>query len=264
MMYLSQLLIDTGGNPDRPRPGRLWLNNVYNVHRRLSMAFPMRQRREGDPNFLQHFDPADFDQRQFLFRVDNNIDGEEQRAMVLVQSHLLPDWDWAFQNAPDFLAAPPQVKKYDPKFSSGQRLRYRILINASVKRRIEEVQNGPEGKEKTGKILHKRLAFTWETDSNPGDAVAQWFAVKAAKLGFTLQKTELVNLGWVYGSKPEPKGEQPRRENKYLPLRYRSALLEGYLRVDDAQLFLNTLAKGVGSAKSMGFGLLSVVPSKDA
>ena len=59
MIYLSQLLIDTGGNPDRPRPGRLWLNNVYNIHRRLSMAFPLRQRRDGDPKFLQPFDPAD-------------------------------------------------------------------------------------------------------------------------------------------------------------------------------------------------------------
>jgi CRISPR system Cascade subunit CasE len=264
MIYLSQLLIDTGGNPDRPRPGRLWLNNVYNIHRRLSMAFPMRQRRDGDPKFLQPFDPADLEQRQFLFRVDNNTDGEEQRAMILVQSHLRPDWDWAFQNATGFLAAPPQVKEYDPRFSTGQRLRYRILINASVKRKIDEVRESPEGKEKSGQVLHKRVALTWETDSNPGDAVAQWFAAKADRLGFTPLNTELVNLGWVYGSKPEPQGDAPRRENKYRPLRYRSALLEGYLKVDDVVLFQSALAKGIGSAKSMGFGLLSVVPLSDA
>ena len=264
MMYLSQLLIDIGGNPDRPRPGRLWLNNVYNIHRRLSMAFPMRQRKEGDPKFLQPFDPADFEQRQFLFRVDNNTDGEEQRAMILVQSHLRPDWDWAFQNATGFLAAPPQVKEYDPQFSAEQRLRFRILINASIKRKIDEVRESPEGKEKSGQVLHKRVAFTWETDSNPGDAVAQWFAAKATRLGFTPLKTELVSLGWVYGSKPETRGEATHREHEYRPLRYRSALLEGYLTVGDVQLFQGALAKGIGSAKSMGFGLLSVIPARDA
>jgi CRISPR-associated protein Cas6/Cse3/CasE subtype I-E len=264
MMYLSQLLIDTGGNPDRPRPGRLWLNNIYNVHRRLSMAFPMRKRKEGDPRFLQPFDPADFEKRQFLFRVDNNTDGENQRAMVLVQSSLPPDWDWAFQNATGFLAAPPQVKEYDPQFSAGQRLRFRILVNASVKRKIDELREGPGGKEKTGRVLHKRIALTWDTNSNPKDAVAQWFAAKAGRLGFTPGETELVSLGWVYGSKPEPRGNSPRRENEYRPLRYRSALLEGYLTVDDAFLFREALGKGIGSAKGMGFGLLSVVPASDA
>ncbi len=39
-MYLSSLLIDVGDNPDRPRPGRLWLRNLYHVHQRLCMAFP--------------------------------------------------------------------------------------------------------------------------------------------------------------------------------------------------------------------------------
>lgn len=55
-----------------------------------------------------------------------------------------------------------------------------------------------------------------------------------------------------------------RRENEYRPLRYRSALLEGYLTVDDAFLFREALGKGIGSAKGMGFGLLSVVPASDA
>ncbi|MCB5223704.1 MAG: type I-E CRISPR-associated protein Cas6/Cse3/CasE [Candidatus Syntrophosphaera sp.] len=264
MMYLSQLLIDTGGNPDRLRPGRSWLNNIYNVHRRLSMAFPMRQRKDGDPRFLQPFNPADFERHRFLFRVDNNIDGEETRAMVLVQSSILPDWNYAFQNATGFLAAPPQVKEYTPNFSPGQQLRFRILINASVKRKIEEMKDGDSGRVKTGKVLHKRVAFTWDADVSPSDALAEWFAKKASKLGFTPIKTELVKLGWIYGSKPEPRGERPRRENEYRPLKYRSALLEGYLKVDEPELFKKTLVTGIGSAKSMGFGLLSVIPTQDA
>ena len=50
-MYLSCLLIDVGDDPDRPRPGRTWLRNIYHVHQRLCMAFPSRERMEADPPF---------------------------------------------------------------------------------------------------------------------------------------------------------------------------------------------------------------------
>lgn len=259
MMYLSQLLIDTGSNPDRPRPGRMWLNNVYNVHRRLSMAFPLRERKISDPDFLKPFAADGFNPRQFLFRVDNNIDGNEQRSIILVQSSLMPDWEYAFHNAQDFLVAPPQVKAYTPAFQAQQKLCYRILLNPSVKRMIDETQASPEGKIKTGRILHKRVSLTWAADSTPDQALADWFAAKSSRLGFTPLDTKLVKLGWVYGSKPEPKGEKPRRQHDYRPLRFRSALLEGYLQVDDPDLFLQTITKGIGSAKGLGFGLLSVM-----
>ncbi len=259
-MYLSQLLIDTGGDPDRYRPGRMWLNNIYNVHRRLSMAFPMRLRRDADREFLKPYDPADFAKRQFLFRVDNDIDGNSQRAVVIIQSTVKPDWDWAFQNASHFLAAPPQVIEYNPIFKTGQELHFRILMNLSVKRNVEEVEESAFGKTKTGRILHKRVAFTWNEDTTPDDAIGDWFAGKAVAQGFCPIRTRLLNLAWVYGSKSEATGMRPRRENVFRKLKYRSALLEGILRVDDPVKFTAALKNGIGSAKSMGFGLLSVRP----
>ena len=48
-MYQSTLMINIGDNPDRPRPGRLWLRNIYHVHQRLWMAFPTSQQRADDP-----------------------------------------------------------------------------------------------------------------------------------------------------------------------------------------------------------------------
>jgi CRISPR system Cascade subunit CasE len=242
----------------------MWLNNIYNVHRRLSMAFPIRERKESDPHFLQPFDPTGFESRQFLFRVDNNVDGAEKRAVIIVQSSLVPDWDYAFHNASGFLAAKPETKKYDPQFTQGQQLRFRVRINPSVKRNVEEKASSPEGLVKTGNILHKRVSLTWDEDSNPEVAIADWFARKSARLGFTPLRTELVQLGWEYGSKPEAKGELPRRENKYMPMKFRSALLEGILCVEDPVLFPNTLSKGIGTAKGMGFGLLSVIQLPDA
>lgn len=265
MIYLSHLLIDTGGDPDRPRPGRMWLDNIYNVHRRLSMAFPSNQRKRSDPEFLQPFAPQDFQPRQFLFRVDNNIDGSETRAVIIVQSSLQPDWDYCFQNARDFLAAPVETKIYDPHFAPGDILRFRIRLNASRKtKKYRTAKKNDKGKEV---IQSKRVSLTWEASSSPDQALSDWFAAKSAKLGFTPQSTELIQLGWVYGSKPVPfvVQEEPEknlvwRDYDYKPMRFRSALLEGILRVEDPPLFLRTLHSGIGSAKGMGFGLLSVAP----
>src|SRR3990170_2178685 len=111
-MYLSCLLIDLGGNPDRPRPGRLWLRNLYHVHQRLCMAFPSASRTSDDPDYLKPFKPEDFGREQvhvprgsdagFLFRIDPRSGG---RVVILVQSAVKPDWDYAFRNAAHLLAA---------------------------------------------------------------------------------------------------------------------------------------------------------------
>ncbi len=261
MMYLSQLLIDTGENPDRPRPGRLWLNNIYNVHRRLSMAFPMPGFKQADKEFLKPYEPKHFHPRSFIFRIDNNIDGTEQRAVIIVQSTEKPDWDWCFHNAPDFLAAPPESKGYDPQFQAGQELRFRIRVNPSVKSSVHHTTK----LDGTTSAQGKRISLTWDKDSTPDKAIADWFTAKAQKLGFTPVRIELIQLGWVYGSKPEPVNKAKKekengywRENEYRPLKYRSALLEGILKVDDPALFKAALEEGIGSAKSFGFGLLSV------
>ncbi len=261
-MYLSHLLIDTGGNPDRVRPGRKWLDNVYNVHRRLCMAFPYDFRKQQDPEFVKPLDMIGFHPRQFLFRIDNNTDGDSQRAVIIVQSRFKPDWDYCFQNARDFLVAPVETKSYEPNFAKGDILRFRIRLNASCKnRKYRKEKTNAKGKEV---IQSKRVSLTWDESSTPDQALGEWFAAKSAKLGFSPRQTELVQLGWVYGSKPEPQGEAPKRENEFRPLRFRSALLEGILKVEDKELFLHCLQTGIGSAKGLGFGLLSVVPVRDA
>ena len=155
-MYLSQLLIDTGGNPDRPRPGRKWLRNVYHVHQRLCMAFPTPERVDADPHFLQPFDEADFPKLRhpghvsgaprpgFLFRVDTAVQEHAPRTIILIQSETKPDWDYAFQNARMFLAAPPQVRDYSPIFSEGQMLRFRIRANLSRKTKMKTRGDPPK------------------------------------------------------------------------------------------------------------------------
>ena len=142
-MFLSSLLIDVGTNPDRPRPGRLWLRNVYRVHQRLCMAFPYPATKANDPAFLKPYQPCGFrdprpnycatnvvaeqappcalaeksvhvprdGEHNFLFRIDPQPGG---RVVILVLSALHPDWDYAFHSAGHLLAAPPATPQAVP------------------------------------------------------------------------------------------------------------------------------------------------------
>ncbi|HUW60885.1 MAG TPA: type I-E CRISPR-associated protein Cas6/Cse3/CasE [Candidatus Bathyarchaeia archaeon] len=243
-MYLSSLMINTGDNPDRERPGRRWLRDIYHVHQRLSMAFPSRS--HGSPS-------------GFLFRIDNQIEENSPRAIVLVQSQLAPDWDSAFYNAGMLLAAPPEVREYAPSFAPGDHLRFRIRMNLSKKTKTArdgtDLCTPHEGVDTFGrpKSQSKRVAVTWDGDQGetPDRAIRQWFAAKAQHAGFALQNEfNVVHLGWVAGHKPGT------AENR---LRFRSALLEGDLTVADGPAFMLSVESGLGSAKGFGFGLLSVV-----
>lgn len=245
-MFLSTLLIDTGVNPDRPRPARLWLRNLYRIHQRLAMAFPSAARRQNDPFFLRPYRPDDFsapavhvprsENAGFLFRVDPGPPG---RAVIVVLSALRPDWDYAFHNAPHFLAAPPLVRLYDPVFQTGQRLRFRLLANAT--RKIDTA-TGPDGKRRNGRRVPVRP-----------ERIRDWLFERAASAGFQVeQETLRVQTGYVCLHRPHD--EVPF-------LRFFAARYEGLLTVLDPHRFRNAVQSGIGPAKAFGFGLLTVGPA---
>ncbi len=258
-MYLSCLLIDTGENPDRPRPGRLWLRNLYHVHQRLCMAFPSAERAAADPHFLKPWDPADFpeqrhladrpteevglgalrqvhaprdDRRGFLFRIDPQ---PRARVAILVQSALEPDWDYAFHNAGYLLAAAPEVKPFSPRFTMGQHLDFRLLANPT--RKID-TKTRPNGERSNG----NRLPVS-------DDQLYPWLARRADAAGFTVDEAATtIHTGYVYVNKArEDRGQ-----------RLRSARFDGLLEVTDPQRLVEAVASGIGSGKAFGFGLLSL------
>ncbi|MCX7048125.1 MAG: type I-E CRISPR-associated protein Cas6/Cse3/CasE [Candidatus Sumerlaeota bacterium] len=251
-MYLSCLLINVGDDPDRPRPGRLWLRNVYRVHQRLAMAFPSKERLERDAAFLAPFAPGDFaadvhEQRDadkgFLFRVDA-LAG--RGPVIVMQSARRPDWDYAFANAPEMLRAPVTVKEWTPDFAEGERLRFRLRANPTMRMKMSKAERLEGG----AKEKHRRVSVTWEKEQNPGEALAEWLKdkIQSSKqpCGFEIEQCKVEQLGWVSGS-----------NNKH-KMRFRSALFEGVLRVTDARAFSETIMRGIGSGKAVGFGLLSV------
>lgn len=256
-MYLSHLLIDVGTDPDRPRPGRKWLRNIYRVHQRLCMAFPSDERKTSDPHFLQPFKPDDFGSGHvhvkrnsgsgFLFRIDPHPGGN---VSILVLSALEPDWDYAFHNAGYLLAGPPETKNYSYSLIEGDKYRFRIRVNLSKKSSEHRKEVAKVDKSGIQKSQGKRVSLTWDEKENPDEVISEWFNQKCSLCGFEIYKLKVINVGWVYGSKSDKKS-----------MKFRSALLEGTLKVTNSPKFLEEVPFGIGSAKSFGFGLLSIAPS---
>lgn len=267
-MYLSCLMIELGDNPDRPRPGRKWLRNMYRVHQRLSMAFPSKDRLDNDPDFLKPYDPKDFfeygasqadeysgitkgsnqavhvsrdENGGFLYRVDPRPGSHT--AVILVQSALKPNWDYAFHNAGHLLAAPPESKQYVPTVTKADKFRFRLLANPV--RKICKKSKERDGTPFNEKWYKKRVPVGH-------DQLEDWLLKRAGQAGFSLEGDHLsVQPSYVYANKGA-KAETGRR--------YRSALYDGILKVTDSKSFKNAIISGIGPAKAFGFGLLSVRP----
>ena len=251
MMFLSHLLINTGENPDRPRPGRLWLRNIYHVHQRLSMAFPSRELKDRDPVFLQPYDPEAFEPPRFLFRIDRGIHGQAMRTMILVQSEDEPDWDYAFQNAPGLLAAPPQTHACDWNWREADRCRFRLLANPTKK-------TGTLPKEQRKSKVpgrHGRRVPIYDRE-----AQVEWL-LRNGERGFAVDPDSLqISVGcFKQGRKIEFADTDTKEHN----LKFAAVQFDGILSVTDRTKFEAALKKGIGSGKGFGFGLLSVLPARD-
>ena len=249
-MIFSQLTIALGDDPQRIQPARSWLRNRYRVHQRLCMAFPSASRKASDPHFLEPFDPGDFgphpppasgdnpvhverdQQSGFLFRVDPMVGG---KAVILVQSGLDPDWDYAFHNARYFLAAPPVKKVINPCFQKGQRLQFRLEANPT--RKID-TKTGADGKRRHGRRVPVAT-----------DKLMEWLTRAGDSRGFCIDLAESsVQAGYVNINKSRS------------AQRLRTARFEGLLEVTDPVRFYDkAFVPGIGPAKAFGFGLLSVM-----
>lgn len=278
-MFLSYLLIDTAANADRPRPGRHWVQNPYRVHQRLCMAFPSEKRKCDDPHFLDPFVPDDFQTLTpvlidghvhtvrdaatgFLFRIDALPATNPSRHVVTVQSAVAPNWDYAFHNSPEFLAAKPKVSESTSTYRDGDMLRFRLRANPTQKIRPSSFQPDPDGRRAhwMKPVPHKKQPEREIIPSRrvgittPEEQLA-WLNRKAEAGGFTVEKLDkAVAEGTLDAWKTT--FEEPEKNRRRLTMA--SALFEGHLVVRDAETFRRTLLAGIGSAKGLGFGLLSV------
>jgi len=200
-MFLSRLKMPLGD----PAAQRL-LADPYELHRALMAAFPPKAGR-------------------VLFRVEP-LGRTETQACVLVQSTTQPHW------GPERL--PPSmvsdVKPYHPVLTVGQRLRFRLRANPTVRRKFTDRAEGL----RVGVVGEERQRA--------------WLEAKGKAAGFQPEGVVVIDEGQMTGRKPT--GDHR--------LIFQSVRYEGALSVTDAELLLAAVARGIGSGKAFGFGLLSV------
>jgi CRISPR system Cascade subunit CasE len=240
-MYLSQLLVNTGDDPDKPRPGLAWIKQTYRVHQRIWMAFPDDARRNEDPFFLGEWSNTAKPQRRdggFLFRIE-----PDRPTRILVQSVLRPDWEYAFQNAPHLLGEAPKVREFDPEFSFGQRFRFRLVMLMVKRRSKKHRQEDPNAP--------LEVPIQCLVNGKPDPECGAW-------------RERLREAADVHGFEINDLRVQPSRiiRMKDKPISFNAALFDGVLTCTSADRLKTAVINGVGRGKAFGMGLLSLAALK--
>lgn len=163
-----------------------------------------------------------------LFRLET--DAQTGVLTVLVQSQGEPDWRWLDDASPGYLlpldSPNPAVKAFDPAFDTGQEFVFRLRANPTVKR---------DG---------RRLALLRDDDQR------DWLLRKGRHGGFDVLSVRINSEGMVRG--------HTRHDDQFTLL---AVQFDGLLRVTDPVTLAATVAQGIGPAKGLGFGLLSLAPA---
>jgi len=257
-MFLSQLIVNTAGNPDQPRPGREWVRSTYRVHQRIWMAFPDEHKRHADPFFLGAWSTPDGvkprrTEAGFLFRVEPDLP-----TRVLVQSVFRPDWEYAFQNARHLLAETPNVREFNPDPVAGQPYKFRLAM-LMVKRKTHK------GSESAGPVEHPIRCLVPSPVAGEPFRPDPKFTAWREKLS-----SEALRHGFALGEYPSRLSVSPIRhlmmkpdkDGKAMP--FNAAMFEGELTCTDPEKLKAAMVGGIGRGKAFGMGLLSlaILPKK--
>jgi len=193
--------------------------DIYQMHRSLMNAFP---------------DNLAPNEERVLFRLETH--SRTGALTLLVQSLTLPDWSWlAEPNARGYLLPVdkpnPAVKFFDLNLASGQVLVFRLRANPTVKRRF-----------KSGD--HKRVGIYSE------EKQVEWLKRKGEQGGFRVLSVRTSNQDIVSG--------RIHRDEVTHELRLLAVQFDGLLQVTDPERLRETVRRGIGSGKALGFGLLSL------
>ncbi len=221
-MYLSRLIL----NP-RSRQVQHELADPYELHRTISRAFPDANYKDNEPSGI-------------LFRVD--LHPRTRIPTLLVQSRHIPDWGFLSAEKKDYLLGVndlpldvenPSFKEMDLKLIEGQILAFRLRANPTVK------------KDREGKKQGQRVGLIHEVDQQ------KWLERKLESAGAALVSVNIVNEQFTRGKLFIEKEKEKR-------MNFLSVQFDGVLQVKDQEKLVNTIFTGFGSAKGLGFGLLSL------
>lgn len=229
-MYLTRAFL----NPSS-RAVRSDLRDPENLHKTIMRAFPSDS---GPSARMTH---------AVLHRLDYERD---ERAVLLIQSTTRPETDkWPegyvlnlssdMDQAFSAVIENPAVRSVEAQhaaFREGDRLAFRLRANTT--RKID-TKTGPDGLKRNGKRVPVR-----------GDeARVEWLERKATASGFSFDSTA------IRVTEMAPIGSKGAKT-----ITVAGALFDGILTVTNVEQFRAAVRKGIGPAKSYGFGLLSVKP----
>jgi CRISPR system Cascade subunit CasE len=228
-MYLSRLIL----NP-RSRQVQHELADPYELHRTISRAFPdgvFKAERTGD------------NATNILFRVD--VHPRTRVPTLLVQSRQQPKWDFLSTGKKDYLLGEndlpldmenPAIKEMNLQLHEGQVLAFRLRANPTFKKTTEK-EDGQKHK--------ARLGIFKEEDQQ------KWLERKLESAGAALVSVSIVNEQFTRGKLFIEKEKEKR-------MNFLSVQFDGVLQVRKPDELASTIFTGFGSAKGLGFGLLSL------
>jgi CRISPR system Cascade subunit CasE len=150
---------------------------------------------------------------------------------ILAQSRDRPRWDAIEGRFPGYLAKPADVKAYElpDRLRAGQALRFRLRANPTLTR--------------SGKRRGLR---------SPADQIA-WLNRQGDRHGFSVLGCALSQPGLL----------RARQREGGNTITAQIVTYDGHLRVEDAALLKMAIESGLGHAKALGLGLLSVAPARE-
>lgn len=221
-MYLSRLIL----NP-RSRQVQHELADPYELHRTVCKAFPNANYKDNESSGI-------------LFRVD--LHPRTRIPTLLVQSRQEPNWEFLSTEKKDYLLGAndlpldvenPSFKEMDLKLIDGQVLAFRLRANPTVK------------KDREGKAQGRRIGLIHEEDQQ------KWLERKLESAGAALINVNIVNEQFTHGKLFIEQEKESR-------MKFISVQFDGTLKVNNKDKFMETIFAGFGSAKGLGFGLLSL------
>lgn len=234
LFHETEIFVDLGDNPHRPRPGRDWLANPYRVHQRIMWAI----------------EDIKQDERP-LFRI--------YRDRVQVRTQGEPDWRKAFftlgREASFMLAEKneaPQVKVREFDLKAGQRYWFDILFCPPCHSAPGETIGTTAGG-KPKRRRGKRIPCIVRNANGRVDEAATRtqhlasFRERLSGSGFAFQTGFVMDRLRILADKG-------RHEKQKMQIE--ASLITGQIEVTNPDLAAATLLIGLGTGKALGCGML--------
>lgn len=216
------------------------LSSPRELHKTISRCFPAI---DGQTSRPQHEKETPRSAYNLLHRLDH----KGECAVLYVQSSVKPDWGKLSPGYAEDQDAKPVHGLY-ANIKNGDRLRFRLAANPTRR----------AGKSDTGNAKFHDQKKRRRIDIRTEEDRLKWLARKGETCGFRLFKA---NTADSVVSAEASAGRAIAFKHDKGRVTLGSAIFEGVLEVTDADAFRIALAKGIGSGKAYGFGLMSVAPA---